>query len=122
MGKSKKKMSGVKKGSEQAGNYVERKQRYKMARDMQLHQNGIQQALDIASMVLHEDFGFGPERNFRFGTKFMDKFAKVQKRNIADLKEDKDGWYSDDQFEDEMKAAWGPHYQPREVRYTEDIA
>ena len=122
MGKSKRKMSGIKKNSEQARDYVTKHQRYQMARDMQLHQNGIQQALDIAATVLHEEFGFGPERNFRFGTKFMEKFDKVQNRNIDDMRVDKDGWYSDQKFEDELRAAFGKHYQPREVRYCEDGA
>ena len=108
----------VKKGSAQAQSYVIRKQLIENARDTTIFQDGMQNALDIASLVLHETYGFGAERLKRFAEGYTKKFSEVQARTREDT--DKQKWYSDAQFETEMKIAWGPYYQPHEVRYAED--
>lgn len=118
MGKSKKKM-GVKKGSPQAQNFLNRTQRKIDAKNLVIFQDGMQNALDIASLALRAEFGFGPERLHRFGLRFERMFSEVQQANIEDGRDDKDAWYSDEKFEASMKEAWGPYYQTREVRYAE---
>lgn len=76
-------------------------------------------ALDISSLVLNQDFGLGPERLKRFAEKFQGMFSEAMQRNRED-KDDKDRWYSEQKFEEAMKRAWGPYYEPRNVRYAED--
>ena len=116
---SNKKKNGVKKGSEQAQDYLDRTQRLVDARNTTFFRDGMQNALDIASLALREEFGFGPERLKRFVIRFQTVFTDVQKDNLKD-KEDKDRWYSEHIFETRMQEAWGPYYQSREVRYGED--
>lgn len=114
-----KKKNAVKKGSSQAQNYANRVAAATEATNMVIFQDGMQTALDIASLVLHDVYGFGPDRLKRFSEGFTEKFGDVQKRNRED-KEDKARWYSEEQFEREMRDAWGPYYQTRKVRYCED--
>lgn len=113
------KKQGVKKGSHQAQAYAKRVAATTEATRMVVFQDGMQTALDIASLVLHDVYGFGPDRLKRFSEGFTEKFSHVQKNNRED-KEDKDRWYSEEQFEREMREAWGPYYQNRQVRYCED--
>ena len=116
---SRKRRNGVKKGSEQACSYLDRVQHTADERNTVIFRDGIQNALDIASLALREEFGFGPERLKRFALRFQTVFTEVQKDSLKD-KEDKDRWYSEHKFEAQMREAWGPYYQPREVRYGED--
>lgn len=116
MGNSKK--IGVKKGSVQANNYAARTKAITQATRETIFYDGMQYALDIASVVLNEEYGFGPDRLKRFGIGFSNKFAEVQERSRAD--DDKDRWYSEEQFENELRKAWGEYYTPRKERYHED--
>ena len=109
---------GVKKGSAQARSYAARNKAITEATRQTLFYDGMQYALDIASVVLNEEYGFGPDRLKRFGSGFSKKFAEVQDRSRAD--DDKDRWYSEEQFEAELRNAWGPYYTPRKERYKED--
>lgn len=113
------KKQGVKKGSHQAQTYAKRVAAATEATNLVIYQDGIQIAMDIASLVLHDVYGFGPERLKRFSEGFTEKFSHVQMNNREDS-EDKDRWYSEEQFEREMREAWGDYYQPRKVRYCED--
>lgn len=115
-----KKKNGVKKGSYQAQTYADRVNAARAATNLTIFQDGMQHALDIASIVLHETFGFGPERLKKFGIGFQDKFEKVQKESRADKADDEERWYSEERFENELKEAWGPYYTPRAIRYGED--
>lgn len=113
-----KKNNGVKKGSAQAKSYAAKAKAMTKATQETIFYDGMQYALDIASIVLNEEYGFGPERLKKFGTGFSAKFAEVQERSRAD--DDKDRWYSEEQFENELRKAWGEYYTPRKERYHED--
>ena len=109
---------GVKKGSAQAKAFAARSRAITQATRETLFYDGMQHALDIASIVLNEEYGFGPERLKKFGIGFGNKFSEVQARARAD--DDKDRWYSEEQFENELRKAWGEYYTPRKDRYHED--
>jgi len=111
------KKNGVKKGSTQAKNFAARNKAITEATRMTLFYDGMQHALDITSIVLNEEFGLGQERLKKFGLAFEKKFAEIQERSRAD--DDKDRWYSEEQFENELRRAWGPYYTPRKERYNE---
>lgn len=113
------KKQGVKKGSVQAKTYANRVSAAREATNMVIFQDGMQTALDITSLVLHDIYGFGPDRLKRFAEGFEKKFSLVQRNNRED-NEDRDRWYSEEQFEREMREAWGQYYQPRQIRYCED--
>ena len=115
------KKKGVKKGSYQAQTYANRVNAARAATNLTIFQDGMQQSLDIASIVLHNVFGFGPERLKKFGAGFQEKFAEVQKKSREDKADDKDQWYFEEQFENELRAAWGQYYTPRAIRYDEDV-
>ena len=114
------KKKGVKKGSYQAQTYSRRVNAAREATNLTIFQDGMQHAIDITSMVLHKTFGFGPERLKKFGDGFQDKFSEIQQYSREDRADDKDQWYSEERFENELKEAWGPYYTPRAIRYDED--
>lgn len=115
-----KKKNGVKKGSYQAQTYTNRVNAAREATNLTIFQDGMQHALDIASIVLNETFGFGPERLKKFGIGFQDKFAEIQEESREDKENDKERWYSEEQFENALKKAWGQYYTPRAIRYNEE--
>ena len=111
------KKNGVKKGSPQAENFSRRMQAFNLSRDTAFFQNGQQYAIDLMCIVLHEKFGFGHERLKRLVDGMQDKYIEVHARATDDL--DKDKWYSDEKLEEELRAACGQYYEPREVRYRD---
>lgn len=117
MSKSKLKHA-VKRGSGN-GTYAERQLEKKQAWTRNVYAFTQQETLDAASLVLHDLYGFGPERLKRFGEAFLVKFREIQELNRSD-KDDPDREYSRHKFEEAMKAAWGQYYDPREVRYNKD--
>ena len=114
MSKSKLKHA-VKRGAGK-GTYLERQTEKKQAWTRNVYAFTQQETLDAASLVLHDLFGLGPERLKRLGDAFVVKFSEIQELNRND-KDDPDRVYSREKFEAAMKAAWGPYYEPREVRY-----
>lgn len=78
-----------------------------------------QETLDAASLTLHAEFGFGPERLKRFREAFVEKFHEIQKLNQEDV-DDPDREYSMQKFEQAMMDAWGPYYEPHSSRYDAD--
>ena len=118
MSKSKLKHA-VKRGSAK-GNYLERQQERKKAWTRNVYAFTQQETLDAASLVLHDLYGFGPERLKRFGEAFLQKFHEIQELNREDS-DDPDREYSRAKFEDAMKAAWGQYYDERDVRYNLDF-
>ena len=102
------------------GSYVaplaDRVKEKKMAWTRNVYMFTQQETMDAASLTLHELYGFGPERLRRFGEAFEKKFHEIQELNRSD-NDDPDREYSRAKFEEAMKAAWGEHYVPREVRY-----
>ena len=115
-----KKKNGVKKGSYQAQTYSNRVNAARAATNLTIFQDGMQHALDVASLILHDSFGFGPERLKKFAIGVQDRFSEIQKDSREDKADDKERWYSEEKFEAELKAAWGPYYTPRAIRYDED--
>lgn len=76
--------------------------------------SGRQEMGDIAAIVLHEEFGFGPERLKRFSEKVNEKIHEVSTMGRQDTP---DGEYSRAKFEAALREAYGEYYQPREERY-----
>lgn len=115
-----KKKFGVKKGSDQANSYLDKSRRIVEAKRLVIFEDGMQYALDIASVVMNQEFGFGQDRLRRFSEAFDKLFQEIQAESRSD-RDDKDRWYSEQKFEDAMMKAWGKFYEPRSVRYREDI-
>ena len=114
-----KKKNCVKKGSEQAKTYLRQAAERVEDKKMTLYREAMQASADIASLVLNQEFGFGPERLKRFADGFIRMHHEVRVLDRED-QDDKDAWYSVQMFEDAMKRAWGEYYQPREVRFSDD--
>lgn len=110
----------VKRGGNKAP-LVDRMQQKKEAWTRNVYLYTQQETLDAASMVLHELYGFGPERLKRFGEAFEEKFHEIQELNRED-KNDPKREYSREVFERKMKEAWGPYYCPRDERYSKVYA
>lgn len=115
MSKSKQKHA-VRRDRNSKQTYSERLQQKKQGWTRNVYLFTQQETLDAASLALNEHFGFGPERLRRFAEAFIAKFTEIQKLNQED-RDDEDSVFSRQRFEDSMKAAWGPYYAPREVRY-----
>ena len=111
------KKKGIKKGSAQAKAYAEQQTARKQAWTRNVYEYTQQETLDAASLVLHDLFGFGPERLKRFGDAFIAKFHEIQELSREDG-DDPDRVYSRERFETAMQEAWGPHYAPRYERYA----
>lgn len=69
---------------------------------------------DIAALVLYEEFGFGPERQKRFNQRLNAKLNELL--DIAG-QDTKDLEYTKTKIDQELMAACGPYYLPREERY-----
>ena len=76
-----------------------------------------QEMVDITALVLHETFGFGPERQNQF---VLALNAKLHE--LLDIKDQdtKDLQYTQATMEKALKAAYGPYYTPREIRYGDE--
>lgn len=108
----------VKRGSSK-GNFAQRQLEKKKAWTRNVYAFTQQETLDAASLVLHDLYGFGPDRLKRFGEAFLVKFREIQELNRSD-EDDPDREYSRAKFEQAMKAAWGQYYEERDVRYNLD--
>lgn len=78
---------------------------------------GEQYANDIASITLHQAFGFADERQKRFCEVFVQNYNYFREEERKDLEVDEDKVYSTAKFEELLKAAAGKYYCPREDRY-----
>lgn len=76
-----------------------------------------QETADIAALVLYEEFGFGPERQKRFNQRLNAKLNELL--DIAG-QDTKDLEYTKAKIDQELMAACGPYYLPREERYAWD--
>ena len=73
-----------------------------------------QETADFAAIALHEAFGFGPERLRRF----MFALNDVINANCDLVAQDtKDHEYAVERTERALRAALGPYYVPRDVRF-----
>lgn len=79
---------------------------------------GEQYANDIASITLHETFGFADERQKRFCDDFVKNYNYFREAERLDREVDEDTEYSRHEFEEILKAAVGVHYMPYDERYT----
>ena len=73
-----------------------------------------QETADLVTLVLHETFGFGPERQKQFNQALNAKLYEclaLKNQDTSDME------YTIVKFEEAMKQACGPYYIPREERY-----
>lgn len=94
--------------------FIEKLQREKETQFQAGLAGGRQEMGDVTAIVLHDEFGFGPDRLKRLNELVNAKFREIGVMTRGDTK---DGEYSIAKFEQAIKAAYGPHYQEREVRY-----
>ena len=80
----------------------------------------LQQALDIAQIALHEEFGFGPQYNARFGRAFRDAFVQYAELCVDDSKDDADIVYTKEVLDRQLRAACGDSVLPFDERYAQD--
>lgn len=73
-----------------------------------------QETADLVTLVLHETFGFGPERQKQFNQALN---AKLEECLTLKNQDTKDMEYTIAKFEAAIKEACGPYYVPREERY-----
>lgn len=101
----------VKKGGAQASAFAARREAEKQLWTVKVIAYTQQEILDAVALTLHEAFGIGPDRQVRFHDAFESKFAEIQALRKGD------DVYAEAKIENALKAAYGEHYQPREVRY-----
>ena len=73
-----------------------------------------QETADLVTLVLHETFGFGPERQKQFNQALnakLDECLNMKYQDTDDME------YTIAKFEAAIKEACGPYYVPREERY-----
>ena len=80
----------------------------------------LQQALDIAMIALHEEFGFGPVYNARFGKAFRDAFVQYAELCVSDSKDDEEIVYTKGVLDRQLRAACGDDILPFDERYAQD--
>lgn len=73
-----------------------------------------QEMMDYAIIVLHEMFGFGPDRCKKFCDQVNEAVNEMDAIKRADTK---DLEYTVSKFEEHVQAAAGPYYCEREERY-----
>lgn len=94
--------------------YVRELQRKRQAAEA-IHTKLIrQETADLVTLVLHETFGFGPERQKQFNQALN---AKLDECLTLKNQDAKDMEYTIAKFEAAIKEACGPYYVPREERY-----
>lgn len=77
----------------------------------------LQQALDMAIITLNRSFGFGPERNRKFGNDFMETFREYAKACVADGQDDEEIVYTKSLVDRALMAAMG-EIIPFDERYA----
>lgn len=115
---SKKKRLGVKKGSAQALSYVAEQQNKNTVGDLRMIAITEQEMLDYVHRTLHKYFGFGPERQKKFHDGFEELYGEHKELEKTDSP---DREYAKEVNERALKAALGPYYQPRSIRYDFNI-
>ena len=80
----------------------------------------IQQCLDIAQIALHEEFGFGPTYQSRFGNAFRRAFVEYAELCLDDGKDDQDIVYTKGVLDRALRAACGDDILPFDERYAQD--
>ena len=80
----------------------------------------MQQCLDIAMIALHQEFGFGPSYQARFGRAFRDAFVAYAELCLDDGKDDEEIIYTKEVLDRQLRAACGDDILPFDERYAED--
>lgn len=80
----------------------------------------LQQSLDIALLTLHNDFGFGPDRNAKFEEAFRKTFVEFAQMCVDDGRDDADIVYTKEKMDRMLRAACGDDILPFDERYAPD--
>lgn len=80
----------------------------------------LQQSLDIALLTLHNDFGFGPDRNAKFEEAFRKTFVEFAQMCVDDGRDDADIVYTKEKMDRMLRAACGEDVLPFDERYAPD--
>jgi hypothetical protein len=88
------------------------------AREGEVIRFAIQRVADCAVIALHDQFGFGPERNKKFMEALSGVLGEMADIVIADEKCDKELVYSQTKFDNAVKEALGEHFVPWNERYN----
>lgn len=78
----------------------------------------LQQSLDIALLTLHNDFGFGPDRNAKFEEAFRKTFLEYAQMCVDDGRDDPDIDYTKEKMDRALRAACGERILPFDERYA----
>lgn len=78
----------------------------------------LQQAMDMAMIALHEEFGFGPKYQARFEEAFRKTFVEYASMCVEDGADDEKIIYTKEKVDRALKAACG-EIRPFEERYDE---
>lgn len=76
-----------------------------------------QQAEDCAVLALGRTFGFGEERQKRFGEAYVKAFHEYCDNVLRDAKDDEELWYAKERIDRELKRYCGKYFQPWNERY-----
>lgn len=96
---------------------LEKENRELRAWNYQLKGFTLQQALDMAIITLNRSFGFGPERNRKFGHDFMETFREYARACVADGQDDEEIVYTKSLVDRALIAALG-EIKPFDERYA----
>ena len=80
----------------------------------------LQQSLDIALLTLHNDFGFGPDRNAKFEEAFRKTFVEFAQMCVDDVRDDADIVYTKEKMDRMLRTACGDDILPFDERYAPD--
>ena len=80
----------------------------------------LQQSLDIALLTLHNEFGFGPDRNGKFEEAFRKTFVEFAQMCVDDGRDDADIVYTKEKMDRMLRAACGDDILPFDERYAPD--
>ena len=80
----------------------------------------LQQSLDIALLTLHNDFGFGSDRNAKFEEAFRKTFVEFAQMCVDDGRDDADIVYTKEKMDRMLRAACGDDILPFDERYAPD--
>ena len=94
--------------------FAKRLQAQKALDNARLRKQIRQETADIAAIVLHREFGFGPERNKQFNEALNQTFSELMDMSESDTK---DKEYTETKMDELVREAFGKYYQTREERY-----
>lgn len=106
---------------------LEKENRELRVMNYQLKGFTLQQALDMAIITLNRSFGFGPERNRKFGTDFMETFREYARACVDDGKDDEEIVYTKSLVDRALTAALGEvmpfdeRYAPEHLYYRDNL-